>query len=461
MGFADAYLLKAGLREPLVTTVPDPGLKIIVTIPVHNESGLKQCLDSLFQNSGGSPGAESATRVMGATGVSGSTGVADPSLGTPCALPFRAEVLILINAPADDPRSVHARNLRTLESARHWISSHPHPSLSFHIWLDHGFGKKEAGVGMARKVLMDEAVRRFSAIGRKDGIIASLDADVMVDPGYLETLVSHFEGSGDEGCSVYFEHPLSPEEDPFGPFDDAVYEAISGYELHLRYYLNAVRSTGYPHAFHTVGSAFVVRADVYCKEGGMNRRQGGEDFYFIQKVARRGRWSECNATRVLASPRPSDRVPFGTGPVVGRFLKDGKQQATYHPEPFGMLAGLFSGIGDLYHGETAAGILQGLPAVLSDFLEAQDFSSALEEIRQNCASPEAFTRRFWAWFNMFRIMKFLHHARERGYADMEVSSAATLWLEHSGRLPERSPAGTISPAALLMKFREMDRFPET
>ncbi len=49
MGFADAYLLKAGLREALIEPEPHPGLKISVTIPVYNESGLERCLDSLFQ----------------------------------------------------------------------------------------------------------------------------------------------------------------------------------------------------------------------------------------------------------------------------------------------------------------------------------------------------------------------------------------------------------------------------
>ena len=35
MGFADAYLLKAGLRESLIQTDPHSDLNIIVTIPVN------------------------------------------------------------------------------------------------------------------------------------------------------------------------------------------------------------------------------------------------------------------------------------------------------------------------------------------------------------------------------------------------------------------------------------------
>jgi len=279
-----------------------------------------------------------------------------------------------------------------------------------------------------------------------------MDADAVVQPNYLEALVEHFRGgsltdvplgvgppsagrqagSGPDGCSIRFEHPLS------GSFPPSVYEAITQYELHLRYYLQSVRYTGYPYAFHTVGSSFAVRADIYCKEGGMNRRQGGEDFYFIQKVAQRGNFSQCNTTCIFPSPRPSDRVPFGTGPVVSRLSTGGDPLLTYDPRPFGMLKELFNSIGE-------PGILSGLPESLTgswpepiqSFLESQDFKGALEEMQANSASEAAFRKRFWRWFNMFRIMKFLHFAREHGYPDIPVGEAASELLraidpEHIG-----------------------------
>ncbi len=416
MGFADAYLLKAGLREPIIQTDPHSDLKIMVAIPVTNESGLEKCLDSLFM----------------------------------AAAPIRSEVLILVNAAASAPPAVFEQNLSTLSRAREWIAAHHHPWMDFHIWIDHSFGKKEAGVGMARKILMDEAVRRFNVAGNAGGIIASLDADAQVDPNYLRALISHFsEGSDDgpDGCSICFEHPLEGKEFPPG-----VYDAITQYELHLRYYVAAVRSTGYPHAYQTVGSAFAVRAGIYCMEGGMNRRKGGEDFYFIQKVAQRGNWSECNATRVVPSPRPSDRVPFGTGRAVQQLIRDADPSGTlpalktYHPEPFGMLRELFSGIDELYQeplrsdhptDDSDLAALGDLPGVLMDFLSLQGFRESLSEIRDNCGSTEAFRKRFWRWFNMFRIMKFLHYAREHGYPDVETGDAAcrflSLELRHSNR----------------------------
>jgi len=428
MSFADAYLLKAGLREALIKPEPHPGLNILVTIPVYNESGLERCLDSLFQCT--------------------------------CGADLHAEVLILINAPSDAPAEILEQNLATLEATRAWIEAHPHPCIDFHVWLDHSFGKKEAGVGTARKILMDEAVRRFSALERPNGIIASMDADAVVQPNYLEALVYHFKGdsldsgSGPDGCSIRFEHPLNAdataapaEEDQFSP---AVYDAITQYELHLRYYLQSLQSTGYPHAYHTVGSSFAVRTDIYCKEGGMNRRKAGEDFYFIQKVAQRGNFSQCDSTCVVPSPRPSDRVPFGTGLAVSRLSAGEDVLMTYDQRPFAMLKDLFNRI------KQPENLTGPWPEPLQSFLEEQDFKGALDEIQSNSASASAFGKRFWRWFSMFRIMKFLHYARERGYPDIPVGEAAAELLRTMDPDGIGIPSLGSDAKKLLLIYRMLD-----
>ena len=454
MGFADAYLLKAGLREALIEPEPHPGLNIIVTLPVYNESRLERCLDSLFQCVCGGGADTSTGSKAGASEFGAGLGSSDGA-DTESGPVIRAEVLILINAPSDAPAAVLEQNQTTLERTRLWIEAHKHPCIDFHVWLDHSFGKKEAGVGTARKILMDEAVRRFSSLDRPEGIITGLDADALVQPNYLEALVEHFRSGssapGPDGCSIRFEHPLSGT-----AYEAEVYEAITLYELHLRYYLQAQRSTSYPGAYHTVGSSMAVRADIYCLEGGMNRRKAGEDFYFIQKLAQRGNFSQCNSTCVRPSPRPSDRVPFGTGRAVSLFLKGEDRLLTYHPEPFRMLGGLFSGVNALYSGPTAASVLNQLPGVLQEFLQTQGFEAALMEIRNNSSSPSAFRKRFWRWFNMFRIMKFLHFARERGFPDIPVGEAASELLrildpEHTG-----IPSVGTDPKKLLLIYRMLD-----
>ena len=166
MGFADAYLQKAGLRKTILEPEPHPALQLIVTIPVYNESGLERCLDSLFQ-----------CTCAGGTGGSGLRGADDSGHRE-----IRAEVLILINAPADAPGKVLEQNRQTMRETLRWIKGHPHPCIDYHVWLDHSFDPREAGVGTARKILMDEAVRRFNSLDRPEGIIASMDADAVVQP---------------------------------------------------------------------------------------------------------------------------------------------------------------------------------------------------------------------------------------------------------------------------------------
>ena len=315
-------------------------------------------------------------------------------------------------------------------------------------------------MGLARKILMDEAARRFSAAEKPCGIIASLDADVVVDANFLDALKAHFAATGCDGCSVYFEHPTGPAtgaaDDP-GSYPPEVYEAIMQYELHLRYYVHSVRSTGYPYATHTVGSCFAVRADVYCMEGGMNRRKGGEDFYFIQKVAQRGHFSRCNSTRVVPSPRPSGRVPFGTGPAVRKYLKDRAAMTTFHPLSFRMLEKLFADLDRLAGGIDPERLTGDRPGVLRDFLLSQRFADAIGEIRENSASGSAFRKRFWRWFHMFRILKFLHYARDNGYPDMEVGEAARQFLALSGQHLIRVKKIPGDLPGLLELYRQIDR----
>ena len=53
-----------------------------------------------------------------------------------------------------------------------------------------------------------------------------------------------------------------------------------------------------------------VKALPYVKAGGMNRRQAGEDFYFIQKLVPSGGYFSLNSTTVYPSPRASDQGSF-------------------------------------------------------------------------------------------------------------------------------------------------------
>ena len=154
-----------------------------------------------------------------------------------------------------------------------------------------------------------------------------MDADSKVRPNYFVELENHLsEFPKTNALTTYFEHPIQGKE-----FTKNIYEAAAIYELYMRYYKLSLKYAGFPYSYYTVGSCFAVNAIVYAKQGGMNRKQAGEDFYFLHKVFPLGRCYEINTTCVYPSPRPSDRVPFGTGPMVKSISEStNKDLFTYH-----------------------------------------------------------------------------------------------------------------------------------
>jgi glycosyltransferase involved in cell wall biosynthesis len=355
-----------------------------------------------------------------------------------CARPNCAiEVIIVINAAASSSVEVLQQNAQTAEDAARWIEEHAEPRFAFHLIHASALPDKHAGVGLARKIGMDEALLRFQDIGReREGIMVNFDADSECDPNFLTTLEAHFRsGPKCPGCSIYFEHPLS------GTLDPGVYEAIVGYELHLRYYVQALRYAGFPHAFHTVGSAMAVRAWAYKEQGGMNKRQAGEDFYFLHKIIPLGGFCDLTETRVIPSPRASNRVPFGTGRAVGDFL-EGKQIATYPLQAFLDLQTFFA--------RPITNDLTGFSDALRAFLEREHFDAAVAEFQEN--STDAFTlrKRFVRWCNGFRVMKFIHFARDFHYGAGDVE-------QDPRRLLERKGGSGSDLVDVLTRYRELDR----
>jgi hypothetical protein len=191
-----------------------------------------------------------------------------------------------------------------------------------------------------------------------------------------------------------------------------------------------------------------VRCDAYQQQGGMNRRQAGEDFYFLHKFIPLGGFAEITATTVVPSPRPSHRVPFGTGRAVGEILRNGGQCATYSPRSFEDLRAFLQF--DFCEETNVERLCGRLPESIRSFLELQSFGKKLAEIQLNTGTTEAFRKRFWRWFDAFMVMKFVHFARENYHPDVEVAVAAS-WLAGLLGLPD-----TVGPTALLKLFRQAE-----
>jgi hypothetical protein len=142
-----------------------------------------------------------------------------------------------------------------------------------------------------------------------------------------------------------------------------------------------------------------------------------------------------NTTAVYPSPRESDRVPFGTGAAMNRLMSTNEREyMTYNSGAFVELKKLFTSVEWLYSGSSGdhSSFHDSLPAGLRSFVGKEEFTSSIMEIKGNTSGIESFAKRFFQWFNMFMIMKYLNHAHESIFKKVPVTAEAAKMLNFSG-----------------------------
>ena len=397
MAIFDRYIHKNILYPAFIKESPKKNLQNIIVIPCFNEPDILPTLNSLIS----------------------------------CKEPEESvEVIIVINSADDTNTIILEQNKKTEAEINNLLLSYKSSILKFHSISIENIPNKFAGVGFARKVGMDEAIRRFNSISNTNGIITGFDAEAGGSEKYLVEIENLFENKPKlNGCSIYFEHPIKGSE-----FSDIIYKKIIEYELYLRYYSLALKQTGFPYYFHTVGSSFAVKAETYCKQGGMNRKKAGEDFYFLQKIMPLGDYEYLNTTTVFPSSRPSDRVPFGTGAFIKSNIESpDKEFLTYNFEVFLNLHSLFKQIDKLFNIETFKFEIFNLHESLLQFLKKNEFAKAIMEINANTSNISTFKKRFFQWFDSFRVLKYQNFAHENCYEKISVKDAVNEYLKCSGQ----------------------------
>ena len=258
-----------------------------------------------------------------------------------------------------------------------------------------------AGVGFARKLGMDLALPFLD--WSADPLLIGLDADTLVEENYLQAIDRHFLMSNRGAAVLPYRH--QPGDDP------EIQNAIDRYELFLRSYVYGLRLAGSPYAFNTVGSAMACRASSYVRCGGMNSRKAGEDFYFLQKLAKTDGVDLLAGTTVYPEPRVSARVPFGTGRSMARLLAGDKQGVRFYP------AAAFRVLRDwlqLVEGNLSAdaerllALATQVSPVLASYLEQLDWRSAWPMLQQNYRSGPLLQQAFHVWFDGFRTLRLIH-----------------------------------------------------
>ena len=420
MSLFSAYLDR---QQPLPLTEyfsgPAGKSRIFVTIPVYDEPDLLTALRSLA--------------------------ACDPPAS-------EVTVIVVVNSSDHSPPEILENNLATIRSVISWKEDGPAPFFRLRMLHAPSLPKKWAGVGWARKIAMDEAVRMLHLAGEEDGLLAAFDADSTCSPNYLTSIEKAFrEHPQFNFVNIHFCHPV---DDP--ALTGSIREGIILYEIYLRYLRNAMEWCGYPHAIHTVGSSFAVRASAYVRQGGMNRRKAGEDFHFLHKIVQLGDYGVITEATVFPAARISHRVPFGTGAALKKWEEGDRELfMAYSVESFRALKELLSDHGFFYTEEETAweSRIRGYDPFVQHYLVQSDTLVRLSELRKNCATEGSFRKRFYHEVNAFWIIQYLNlRELEPGGRGNLVEEACLLLKEINARVGIPSSA-----RELLEIYRKIDR----
>lgn len=348
-------------------------------------------------------------------------------------------VLCVVNNKKDSPDEVKTNNLQTIECLRllveqkrlNYFPNNKDLKESLQTISDAGLklGYIDAstagfeipanagGVGMARKIGMDMALRLLRNSTSERKLILSLDADTSVQSNYLMSVKKYFSRKVNTAVVAY-EHAE--------PLSDNEKAAIYCYEIFLRYWILGLQYAKSPYAFHSIGSTIVCSTEAYLAVRGMNRREAGEDFYFLNKLAKIGDVGYVIETCVYPSARPSLRVPFGTGKRIQRFLTGVQEEyVLYNPRVFEILAAWLSLMKNPFLRDEKEILRKAalIDPLLSSFLKDCKFAETWPKISRNIKDENNLLRHFSGWFDGFKTLKLINYLSRESYAHINMFAA--------------------------------------
>jgi len=360
--------------------LPSPALRLIITIPLFKEDA-EYVLSSLEE----------------------------------CQLeqPAEVEILAIVNQSAEreDLTAFHQAQVQSLQNRK--LKN----GLALRVISALALEPKQAGVGLARKIAMDEALARLAQIGR-DGLIVGLDGDCQVSGNYLAVLLEA-EKSNLNAASLAFEHP-------YDSLEKTEQKNIIDYEIWLRYYSHALKWSGFPFYYLTIGSSMAVRASAYALIGGMNRRKAGEDFYFLHKLMPMPNYGELNDLRVYPQARISDRVPFGTGRAMAEIEAGNKDFSIIYNSL------IFKELKIINDTITLGEVALGKLTFWTDFLEQEPKFKVSFQALLARSSTGTFSKNFRYWWDGFKVLKFVHYRALIHPAQPAAEAASDLFGKNLG-----------------------------
>ena len=279
----------------------------------------------------------------------------------------------------------------------------------------------KGGVGHARKIGADLAACLIHHKHVLSPWIHCSDGDTQLPDTYFACSNTFVDSNEVYSALVYPYHHC---DDLNRAESKAVILATQLYELSLRYYVAGMKYAGSPYAFHTIGSTMAVRASHYAKVRGFPKREAGEDFYLLNKLAKVGSVMEFTASHdcepIEIEARRSDRVPFGTGAAVNKITALADQEADfrfYDPMVFELVRLWLQALPVIWQSRSSDLPNDIFPAgpehqLLLKSLQEMGTQKALEHAFRQSKDLHQFEKQMHTWFDAFRTLKLIHVLRD-------------------------------------------------
>jgi glycosyltransferase involved in cell wall biosynthesis len=271
-------------REPIALRAPDARLRAVVVVPARDEEArIAACLRALRDQRGVEPGAY--------------------------------EVIVVLDGCTDGTAAI----------VRELADGTPAPPLHVVELLE------GEGVGRARRLGMDVACRRLTELDREDGLIATTDADSVVEERWLVTQLELVaEGARAIGGMITLDPAEAAALSP---------EAVVERERRAGRRLQALRAdasapTGSAVEHHQFsGASLSLTAETYVRCGGLPVRAALEDEALERELRAIGiPIHRSRGVRVLTSARTDGRAPRGLARDLA--LADWRTRRTHRAAEF-------------------------------------------------------------------------------------------------------------------------------
>ncbi|HET9960646.1 MAG TPA: hypothetical protein VFQ61_39515 [Polyangiaceae bacterium] len=289
------------------------------------------------------------------------------------------------------------------------------------------------GVGLARKYGGD-VVCALARLGRLElPIVLYTDGDVRLPEDYFARAARAWrETAGNQAPSAWlFPFTHVPAE------DGRVWRATRVYESTLRYHVLGLVRASSPYAYQSLGSTLAIPVDAYAQVRGIPKREAGEDFYVLDKLAKLAPLHRLLGAPIEIRSRRSARVPFGTGSNVTRLSSQDGPALVASPDAFEALGCVIRALDRFARGPTARELEAGLATAPAAWQGAIAHAVAQSGLVPACLDAAAkvgagdLARRLHTWFDALKTLRFLHHLRDAGLPERtlaEALGAARGWL---------------------------------